>query len=434
MSDYQIVTVNVFQQVGETPSKLQQTGALVSTGATALNAGSTALIQQMSDLTALVNQPVTALAVNAGLLTMTLADALPNTVNVGDQLGVSLVDALPSGYNGSYTTTVVDSTTLTTPFALTLAPASQLGFIQLPQAKELLAMGTTFFAQGSSQAVNVLELGKADTAADSIAALATYLDDPTTRFYAYLLPKAWDGEPSMTALASNHAANEAQVYFFVTTQAGPVNLYHGIKSVVAMVQDVNAPDTEFTTAALLWNLLSARPSDINKVPPMAFRYLRGVTTYSGSGVAKSQLAENSINYVGTGAEGGISNTLVIKGVSCDGNDLTYWYSVDWVQINVHMALANAVINGSNTAINPLYYNPDGIARLQLAAQQQFNSGVSYGLVSGAPQVQAVSYRQYITDNPNDYALGRYAGLSATYTPARGFTSIIFNINVTLQPA
>jgi hypothetical protein len=121
-------------------------------------------------------------------------------------------------------------------------------------------------------------------------------------------------------------------------------------------------------------------------------------------------------------------------VTSDGNDMSYWYSVDWVQINVDMMLANAVINGSNNPINPLYYDQDGIDRLQLVAQGVFNTGTSYGLVNGSPVVNAISFKTYTKDNPNDYKIGRYAGLSATYTPMRGFTEIIFNINVTMQLA
>ncbi|EHL9093785.1 hypothetical protein KFA88_005128, partial [Escherichia coli] len=73
-----------------------------------------------------------------------------------------------------------------------------------------------------------------------------------------------------------------------------------------------------------------------------------------------------------------------------------------------------------------------IDRLQQVAQAVFNTGVSYGLVNGQPVVDAVPFRQYINTNPNDYGIGRYAGLSASYTPMRGFVEIIFNINVTMQ--
>ncbi len=79
-----------------------------------------------------------------------------------------------------------------------------------------------------------------------------------------------------------------------------------------------------------------------------------------------------------------------------------------------MQLANTVINGSNNPINPLYYNQDGIDRLQQVAQAVFNTGV-YRAWNGQPVVDAVPFRQYQHD-PNDYGIGRYAGLSASYTP------------------
>jgi hypothetical protein len=42
---------------------------------------------------------------------------------------------------------------------------------------------------------------------------------------------------------------------------------------------------------------------------------------------------------------------------------------------------------------------------------------------------AVPFASYVALNPNDYPIGKYAGLSISYTPARGFQSIVFNINV-----
>ena len=165
---------------------------------------------------------------------------------------------------------------------------------------------------------------------------------------------------------------------------------------------------------------------------MAFRYLQAVNANAAKASILTTMVKQNINYVDTGAEGGISNTMLVKGVTSDGNDMTYWYSVDWVQINVDMMLANAVINGSNNPINPLYYNQDGIDRLQQVAQGVFNTGVSYGLVNGQTPVNAVPFKTYVKNNPNDYGIGRYAGLSATYTPMRGFVEIIFNINVTMQ--
>ena len=260
------------------------------------------------------------------------------------------------------------------------------------------------------------------------------MQEPLKRFYAYLVPENWKADPDFITLAKLYTANEAKQYFFVLedtpNDTNYVTPYAGIKSIIAMADDTY-PVTN-AAAAAMWNLVSASPSEINKVPPMAFRYLQAVNANAAKASILTTMVKQNINYVDTGAEGGISNTMLVKGVTSDGNDMTYWYSVDWVQINVDMMLANAVINGSNNPINPLYYNQDGIDRLQQVAQGVFNTGVSYGLVNGQTPVNAVPFKTYVKNNPNDYGIGRYAGLSATYTPMRGFVEIIFNINVTMQ--
>ncbi len=137
----------------------------------------------------------------------------------------------------------------------------------------------------------------------------------------------------------------------------------------------------------------------------------------------------------------------------DGRDFTYWYSVDWAQINSDINLANAVINGSNDSVNPLYYDQDGINRLQdvevatmqsaitngLAAgvikrttlnAQAFKDALNSGTLNGFIVVNAVPFLDYVTANPSDYKTGNYAGLSVQYIPQRGFLSIVFNLNVT----
>ncbi|PHI31162.1 hypothetical protein [Budvicia aquatica] len=428
--DYQIVEVNVSQTVGMMPSKLQQTGALLSMGGSNLPAGSIELITQFSELLDLASLPIEEVTIGYHSMTLTIGASLPYHYQDGDTIEVSLSGFSPAVYNGAYLAMVELPNKLRVTVPIELPDVVILGNIQIPDSAELLAMGRTFFAQGSKQSVYVYEMGAGDVDV-KVQELEMYISDPSIRFYAYLVPKSWDRNEKFIQLAKNYSANTSMLYFFVTTQ-GPGNPYNGIKSVIVMAEEYVTPYSECSIASMMWAFISASPSDINKVAPMAFRYLIGVTKKSEKGSYLAALNANNINYVGTGAEGGISNTVLFKGVGCDGNDLTYWYSVDWIQINAHMALANEVINGSNNPINPLYYNQDGINRLQNRAQSVFNTGVIYGLVNGNPQVGAVSFREYSINNPNDYALGRYAGLSAEYTPMRGFIKVIFNINVTMQ--
>ena len=118
-----------------------------------------------------------------------------------------------------------------------------------------------------------------------------------------------------------------------------------------------------------------------------------------------------------------------------------------------MNISNAIINGSNNPTNPLYYNQDGINRLQdvsvATIQTAITDGMATGTVvrtgldqitfndeldadafAGENVVNAIPFLTYTTANPNDYAIGKYAGFTAIYIPARGFTQIIFNVNVT----
>ena len=215
------------------------------------------------------------------------------------------------------------------------------------------------------------------------------------------------------------------------------------------------PPTEFTHAADFWVTLNYNPSTTNKVTPFAFAYLYGVTRFpiQGNAAVLTQLKNANINYVGYGAEGGISNNILLWGHTLDGRPFNYWYSVDWMQINVDLAIANAIINGSNDPINPLYYNQDGINRLEQVAARVGSNAISYGLALGTvsqvsldgPEFQnnlnagkyagnvvvnAIPFVNYTAENPGDYKIGKYAGLSMVYTPLRGFEQIIFNINVT----
>lgn len=215
------------------------------------------------------------------------------------------------------------------------------------------------------------------------------------------------------------------------------------------------PPLEFTHAADFWVTLNYNPSTTNKVTPFTFAYLYGVTRFptQGNAAVLAQLKAANINYVSYGAEGGISNNMLVWGHTLDGRPFNYWYSVDWMQINVDLAISNAVINGSNDPINPLYYNQDGINRLEQVAARVGSSAISYGLALGTvtqvsldgPEFQnnlnagkyagnvvvnAIPFVNYTATNPGDYKIGKYAGLSMVYTPLRGFEQIIFNINVT----
>jgi hypothetical protein len=424
-----IVTVNVTQNIAPTPNQLQRTGALISQGATTLPKGTSALLYQASDLTAILDPAIaiTNLTWSAGKATVTLN--APHGIILGDSILAIVSGMTPTGYNGTW---IITSTGANT-FQYTVANfgvATVYGVYTEENTRELIAMVTTYFAQGSQNAVYVLELG-VGTPAEGVVTLNTYINDPAIQFYGYVLPFTWSDEATAVTLARNNASTTGLVYFWVSVTATQYTIWEGIKSVILMYFDpITTPETEFAICSMFWVAMNYNPSNTNKVTPMAFSYVVGVTAPVLTKAKQQLLKTNNVNYIGTGAEGGISNTIILWGTTADGRDYTYWYSVDWVQININLDLSNAIINGSNNPINPLYYNQDGINRLQKVAQGTMNSGISYGLVLAPATVNAVPFVTYTTTNPSDYAIGKYAGLSVTYTPNRGFIEIIFNVNVT----
>jgi hypothetical protein len=542
-----IVTVQVTQQVAPTPSILQQTGALISQGGTTLAPGSYALLQTFLDLDELLPAP---LALGGLAWSSAYGGQVTGTVSggslgvpIGSMFAADIRGASPSQYNGVYRAQAISSTTFT--YFLPGADPGPIvieGTLVNPAASELTAMATTFFSQGSSRSVYVLELGPG-SASSGVQALEDFINNTDGQFfYAYLVPRSWDGDQTFLQFLATFEGTTAKTYFFVTTTLNTWQLYtaqmkdvlslieapaysgwgadvltslawasgvvtaattnpHGVKPgdwfqingalpaayngwhqattgttgstlVYPLTNDpgvatqfgtltprpgmsTGASPTEFTMAAPFYVALNYNPGPTNKVPPYAFSFLFGVTpfpTFGNSALIQS-LKVGNVNYVGTGAEGGISDLILLWGHTMDGRPFNYWYSVDWMQINIDEAISNAIINGSNTTINPLYYNQDGINRLEDVAANvgasavsfglaigriiqvgldptTFNNNLTNGLYTGNVVVNAVPFATYLRAKPGDYKIGEYDGLTMVYTPARGFEHIVFNIVVT----
>lgn len=449
-----IVTVNVTQNVGSTPSQLQRTGALISTGGTSLAANASSLLTQLSDLTPLLAGAVAITSATETSTTITITTTTPHGYTSGDS--VTIAGFTTPGYNGTQVITVTGASTFTYTGASSLTtPAVGTGVATDADVAQLVAMATTFFAQGSNVAVYVLELGHGTITA-GIAALAAYLTANPLKYYRYLIPRGWDADSTFVTLVGLYNSTTAKVYFHVTATLSTYSsftLANG-KSVLMTIEAAGIPATEFTSAALMWVALNYNPSSTNQVTPFCFSFLANgsCTPYPVTSTQAATFKTANLNYVTTGAEGGISNLILVNGTQADGNPLNYWYSVDWFQINGAQTLAAAVINGSNNPLAPLYYDQPGINSLETKMNGTAAQGVSYGLAVGpvtsyqltaaqfaallgsgsAPLgvlVNAVPFVSYVALNPNDYPIGKYTGISISYTPARGFQSITFNIAV-----
>jgi hypothetical protein len=450
-----IVFINVSQTVAPLPSTLQQTGAFISLGGTNKAANSLTLLTSAADLTAILATPLalTSLAWSSGTVTAT-ASAAHGLTN-GSVYQLTIAGAIPVGYNGTYACTVTSTTAFTYQLASTPGTETTPGTWSSASNTELSAMTTTFFAQGANTAINVLELGPSTTIT-GVAALTTWLTNNPGILYAVLVPRAWDAAASFLTLLQSYESTTSKFYFFVTTTNATFSNYTALMKCV--YGKIEAPGvvqaTEFSAAADFYQVLQQQPSSTNKIAPLAFRYVFGVTPYpvSGNQTLFAAWRAAGINWTGTGYEGGITNSIIYWGTTADKRPFNYWYAVDWLQINIDINISNAVINGSNNPINPLYLNQDGINRLQAVGAGTLASSITFGMLlgtvvqseldgptfnaalnagnfAGQAVINAVPFVAYYTANPSQFRTGTYNGFSITCIPLRGFESITININV-----
>jgi len=150
-----IVTVNVTQTVGPTPSTLQSTGALVSTGATNTSPGTITLLTQLSDLTAILNGSLAVTSISWAANVATVTTTAAHGLTIGQTYPITIAGSLITAYNGNWLCTVTTTTAFTFTLVVASNPgtASNTGIVWSQEdVSELLAMATTFFAQGANLA------------------------------------------------------------------------------------------------------------------------------------------------------------------------------------------------------------------------------------------------------------------------------------------
>lgn len=451
-----IVFLNVQQTLAPLPNTLQQTGAWVSIGGTTRPTGSLTILTSKADIATYIATPaaLTSLAWSTGTVTAVTASA--HGLTNGQVYYLTIAGALPVGYNGVYACTITGTTGFTYSVVSNPGTETSPGTWSSASNTELVAMNNTYWAQGSNAAVYVLELG-IQTQSAAITALDTYITNNPKTIYAFLVPRWFNSQASFQTMLQNYQGTSAEAYFFITTTNATYTNYTNLQKAAYTV--IEAPGTvlsaEYSVADDFYQVISQTPSGTNRIAPFAFRFANGVTPYPlpGNGSLFSAWKTAGVNWKGTGIEGGIPKAIIFWGTTMDGNPFNYWYSVDWVQINLELRFANAIINGSNNNINPLYLNQDGINRLQAVGVQTLTSGVTFGLIVGqvigtsldAPSFQAaldagkfagqcvinaIPFVPYYEANPSDYAIGVYNGFSVTFAPLRGFESITINVNVT----
>jgi hypothetical protein len=463
-----IVTVQVNTILAPAAPGLQQRGAILSFGGTNTPVGTASYLTQFEDLAPILSEPmsiVDAVWTN-GTMNVRTTDPLPaSTGGVGTGIRVLMSGFLPAGINGQFDATVTGVDEFSYPQPINPGLTTQVGTVQLAAAADLNAQVSTFYRQGNASGVYVLEMGFHTSFGNELLTFENFLNTNTLAYYGYLLPYSWGAAaniPSLITLFQQFTNPEAMIYFWLTLNpdAGAGLIPKTLKCVIQLmeapsvkgVRDAALPGeyAEFTMAGVFYWGIQFRATAVTRVAPMCFKYIYGVTPYpvQNNSPLLVSFKQNAINYIQVGAEGGINYTNVYQGVTADGQDyFNWWWTIDWVQINANVALSNAIINGANNPLAPLYYDQFGINFLEAVLAGVMTTGVQLGMVNGTVlqtgydpvtlslqiqngtfagrcNVNAVPFLTYAAQNPDDYGAGEYDGLSTLFVPARGFVHIL----------
>ena len=467
-----IVTENLTIQYPPQPSQLQQSGALISVGGTTLSAGSYQYLSNSSELDSILstagnyaelqNMNTTFFAQGnvAGVYVLELGTQA--TPQDGISALATWIQDNPKVFYGFLTP--ADWDTLPAPAAASVAitadststlPAgtyyTQIAYLNADGTiGQLSPVVTSDVTTADADELVVSSPAALTGATDYLVYMGTaagslYLQNgssgtPIGTSYSQAAPIATTTGTSTTLadLANTYSGNTAKVYFCIESSVtncaaygtmGANSVWVGYKAAILAVPSPSAQTGEFTSAVLLYALVSNNPGPANKLPPVQYRFASGVTPWPATGYQNSIqiLANYGANWIGTGAEGGIAQNCIFKGTTSSLVQISEWYGVDWAGINTDQALANAIINGSNTN-PPLEYDQHGINLLAETAQQKIDDAIAFGcLLSGT--VSAVSFANYYAQNPGDYPSGIYNGLSCSAVGQAGFLNITFNLNV-----
>lgn len=452
-----------------TPSTLQQSGAVISVGGSTLAAGQYQFVGGLTEaltfvgtggnFTELTNMLTTFFAQGSavGCYILELGSGI-TTPNAGIASLNTWINANP-GILYAYLTPA-DWDTMPAPAAPTLTSVSggtleaETYYVSVSYTNAAGAVGNTspqanisvdadYLPEVASPAALSGATGYNVYMGTSASSLTLQNTSPITIGTPYTLPDTGvtttGGAAPLTLaqLCNDWSAPTGKTYFFGTTSTvnavayGTVSsngTFQGYKAAILTVPSPSAQSTEFQAAALFYQMIVNNPGPANKLAPVQYRYVYGVTPWPSTGyTAEINTALNyNCNIIGTGAEGGINNSCIFGGTTSSNIQISWWYGIDWEQIQIQQAVSAAVINGSNTN-PPLLYDQEGINTLEAVAQQIADNGVTFGCALSAV-VSSIPFYTYAQENPDDYAAGIYSGLSAQVVGQNGFILINFYLS------
>lgn len=294
-----------------------------------------------------------------------------------------------------------------------------------------LARLATFFSNCTNNGITLISV---QTGATGVATLDAYITANRSKVYSIYVDSSFYLLTQFAALATKYSGDSDMVYFtfettdYTTSGTGTKwvdNDLKGLKSVWGVDPNPSKP-AEYPGIAQFAKRAAYAVSDTTRMTSMRGKLITGITAYDVTKTINTNLTADNVNWCDTTYSGGFAGTMCWPGVFGDGRNYSYWYAIDWAQLNLRTQINNALINSANDPTNPIYYNQNGIDRLQGVIQSVLTQGVNFGLFNET-QVTAVAFENV---SASDYASGIYSGFAITIRVQGEFKKLTIGVNFT----
>lgn len=294
-----------------------------------------------------------------------------------------------------------------------------------------LARLSVYFTNCTNNGITLISV---QTGATGVATLDAYITANRTKVYSIYVDSSFYPLAEYAALALKYSGDADMLYFtnevtdYVTSGTGTDwvdNDLKGLKSVWGVLPNPTKA-TEWPGMAQFGKRAAYVVSDTNRMTSMRGKLVSGVTAYDVNKTLNTNLTTDNVNWCDTTHSGGFEGVMCWPGVFADGRNHSYWYAIDWAQLNIKVQMNNALINAANDPSNPIYYDQNGIDRLASVIQSVLTTGVKYGLFN---QTKLAS-QDFADVSASDYASGIYNGFAITIRVQGEFKTLTIGVNFT----
>lgn len=280
-----------------------------------------------------------------------------------------------------------------------------------------------------------------------VKAINDFVTNSELPCYIFILPDGMGNYELLQAeLFALYGQLNQPVYFFLdyNGQAESVeisNHYEQVKDQKSAALFLNNTEGQ-SLSALSAGMFASYKFDLsqtNPASPFNYKRLDGVKFSPLPLPIKQNLIQLSVNFVDQ-----VANQIVLlNGRYGDTFAIDYRYQWDLTSFRVETDLKSLILNGVNNPIYVIKYNQNGIDILQARVKSSLNAMIELGAVTeyaasinaatgdliNVGDITCIGFREYITNNPEDYENEIYGGISFYLRIGKYIRQVILNITL-----